>query len=247
MNKNILAALLIFIVITPHMKGQLSNDLPYRNAIKYNISAPLVWGAKNFILEYERVFSPTSSASLSIGYRTLPKLIGIGKSDSALIVRDHINKGGLCGSLDYRFYLKNENKYPAPRGIYLGPYLSYFSTKVKNTFSTYYVDAGSFTATSSMQVFNGGFQLGYQFVFFDRLSLDICFVGPSISWYNFAMKFDASLNLDESDFFNELEDFVADEYPVINLLMDGFTIDGKGRSSKLFYGYRYYFTLGFLF
>ncbi|MCK5100295.1 MAG: hypothetical protein KAR45_19450 [Desulfobacteraceae bacterium] len=247
MNRIAIVALLVCLFSSQQIKGEQPDSLHYRNVIKYNISAPLLWGTKNFIFEYERIISPTMSANIGLGYRTLPKLVGIGKSDSAFVVRDHINKGGFSGSVDFRFYLKKENKFHAPRGIYIGPYVSYFSTNIENTFSTFYNDIGSFKATTGMKVLNSGFQLGYQFVFFERLSLDICFVGPSISWYYFSLQTDGSLNLEDSDFYDELADYISENYPVANVLLNDFSISGIGRSSKLFFGYRYYFTIGFLF
>jgi hypothetical protein len=247
MNRIVIVALLVCLFSSQQVKGEQTDTIVHRNVIKYNISAPLIWGTKNFIFEYERIISPSMSASIGLGYRTLPKLVGIGRSDSAVIVRDHINKGGFSGSVDFRFYLKKENKYHAPRGIYIGPYVNYFSTNVENTFSTFYNDIGSFIATTGMKVLSSGFQLGYQFVFFERLSLDICFVGPSISWYNFSLQTETSLNLEDSDFYDEIEEIISENYPVANALLNDFSISGNGRSSKLFLGYRYYFTIGFLF
>src|SRR5215217_2112424 len=34
-------------------------------------------------------------------------------------------RSGYNFSVDYRIYLARENKYPAPRGFYIGPYFSY--------------------------------------------------------------------------------------------------------------------------
>lgn len=247
MKRIAIVALLACLFSSQQAKGEETDTLHYRNVIKYNISAPLLWGAKNFILEYERIISPSMSANVGLGYRTLPKLVGIGKSDSAFVVRDHNSKAGLSGTLDFRFYLEKENKYPAPRGIYIGPYVNYFSINFENTFSTFYNDIGSFKATTGMKVLSSGFQLGYQFVFFERLSLDICFVGPSFSWYNFSMQTDGSHNLEDSEFYDEIADYISENYPVANALLNDFSISGSGRSAKLFLGYRYYFTIGFLF
>lgn len=239
--------MLVILLFTQQASGEPFDSLQYRNLIKYNLSAPLLWGTQNYIIEYERIISPSMSASAGIGYRTLPKLVGIGKSDSAVVIRNHDNKGGISGSLDFRFYLKKENKFPAPRGLYIGPYANYFSTTVVNTFSTFYQDLGSIEATTSMKVLSGGIQLGYQFVFFERLSFDICFVGPSISWYNFSMDSDGALNISDSNFYDQFAELITENYPVANALLKDFKISGHGRTSKLFIGYRYYFTIGFLF
>ncbi|MCK5099279.1 MAG: hypothetical protein KAR45_14310 [Desulfobacteraceae bacterium] len=77
MNRIAIVALLVCLFSAQQAKGEETDTLHYRNVISYNISAPLIWGTKNFIFEYERIISPTMSASLGLGYRTLPKLVGI--------------------------------------------------------------------------------------------------------------------------------------------------------------------------
>lgn len=227
--------------------GQQSDSLGYRNVIKYNLTAPMLWGIENYIFEYERVLSPTRTFSIELGYRTFPKLIGIGKTDSALIVRDHKNKGGISATIDYRFYLKKENKYLAPRGVYVSPYINYFNNKVENTVSTFYSDLASSKITTQIDVFGMGAQLGYQFVFYNRLSLDICIIGPSIAWYNINMKVDGSINIDDEIIDEEMVEIIRENYPIFDILFDDFEINKSGRISKLSFGYRYYFKVGFLF
>ena len=144
----------------------------------------MLWGDKNYVFEYERILSSNRSINIGLGYRSFPKLIGIGKSDSALIVRDHKNKGGFSASIDYRFYLTKENKYSAPRGIYLSPHIYYFNNKFENTLSTFYSDLASVDITTRIDVLSVGGQLGYQFIIFERISLDLCLIGPSVSWYH---------------------------------------------------------------
>ncbi|MCD4834387.1 MAG: hypothetical protein K8R31_11370 [Bacteroidales bacterium] len=227
--------------------GQQSDSLGYRNVIKYNLTAPMLWGIENYIFEYERVLSPTRTFSIELGYRTFPKLIGIGKTDSALIVRDHKNKGGISATIDYRFYLKKENKYSAPRGVYVSPYINYFNNKVENTVSTFYSDLASSKITTQIDVFGMGAQLGYQFVFYNRLSLDICIIGPSIAWYNINMKVAGSINIDDEIIDEEMVEIIRENYPIFDILFDDFEINERGRISKLSFGYRYYFKVGFLF
>ena len=142
MIKQILSILILSIslFLVKKTMGQQPDSLGYRNIIKYNFTAPMLWGDKNYIFEYERILSSNRSMSIGLGYRTFPKLVSIGKSDSALIVRNHENKGGITATIDYRFYLKKENKYLAPRGVYLSPYVNYFNNKFENTLSTFYSD-----------------------------------------------------------------------------------------------------------
>ncbi len=227
--------------------GQQADSLVYRNVIKYNLTAPMLWGIENYIFEYERVLSPTRTFSIELGYRTFPKIIGIGKTDSALIVRDHNNKGGISATIDYRFYLKKENKYLAPRGIYVSPYINYFNNKIENTVSTFYSDLASAKITTQIDVFGMGAQLGYQFVFYNRLSLDICIIGPSVSWYKVNMKVAGSINLDDEIIDEEMVEIIRENYPIFDILFDDFEINKSGRISQLSFGYRYYFKVGFLF
>ncbi len=249
MFKKVILILILFmsLFLVKKTTGQQSDSLVYRNVIKYNITAPMLWGIENYIFEYERVLSPTRTFSIELGYRTFPKIIGIGKTDSAIIVRDHKNKGGISATIDYRFYLKKENKYSAPRGIYVSPYINYFNNKIENTISTFYSDLASATVTTQIDIFGIGAQLGYQFVFYNRFSLDICMIGPSVSWYNINMKVGGSINLDEGTIDEEMVDIILENYPIIDIFFEDFEISKKGRISQLSFGYRYYFKIGFLF
>lgn len=247
--ETIRAVTIVFIIFLPFVsQGQRPNDsIVTRNVIKYNVTAPLLWGANNYVFEYERVLSSHQSVSLTLGYRSFPKLVGIGKSDSAFIVRGHKNNGGLSASLDYRFYFKNENRYAAPRGIYFAPYASYFSNSFSNSFSTFYSDAFEINLDTKVEMLSVGFQLGYQFVFYDKFSVDICILGPSVSQYNINMKLSGELNTYEIDFIREAVELMQDNYPVTKVIFKEFEMNGSGRTSKVFYGYRYYITLGFAF
>jgi hypothetical protein len=96
----------------------------HRNIIRYNLSGPLVFGFSNYIIfGYERAVSPHQSFSINIGGVALPKFASL-SVDSFSVQKDIKNKG-FNASVDYRFYLAHENKYDAPRGVYIGPYLAY--------------------------------------------------------------------------------------------------------------------------
>lgn len=225
--------------------AQKSDSIKYKNNIKYNFTAPILWGVKNYVFEYERILSSNRSINIGLGYRSFPKMINIGKSDSAFIVRDHENKGGFSASADYRFYLTKENRYLAPRGIYLSPHIYYFNTKFENTLSTFYSDIASVNILTKVDVLSVGGQLGYQFVFFERLSLDLCLIGPSVSWYNINMKIDGSLDVKNID--EDMAEIILDNFPILNMFYEEYEFDKRGRVSSFGYGFRYYFKVGFLF
>lgn len=241
----IIPIVFIFLFTVKNSMSQEYDSVGYKNIIKYNFTAPMLWGDNNYIFEYERILSANRSLSIGFGYRSFPKLVGIGKSDSAIIIRKHENKGGITATIDYRFYLKNENKYGAPRGIYLSPYVNFLNNKFENTISTFYNDIGLAKITTQIDIFNIGGQLGYQFVFFNRLSLDLSLIGPSVSWYNINMKIDGSLERDNVD--EEMAEIILENYPILKIFFDEYEFNKKGRVTKFGYGFRYYFTVGFLF
>ena len=62
------------------------------------------------------------TASINIGRTAFPKFAFL--SDT-LGLEEFQDDKGFNLSVDYRFYLKKENKNKAPRGAYIGPYYSY--------------------------------------------------------------------------------------------------------------------------
>ncbi len=59
---------------------------------------------------------------MTLGYQEFPKLISFGGGVNG--EKEDKRIGYKVGG-EYRFYLKKENKFLAPRGVYLGPYVSY--------------------------------------------------------------------------------------------------------------------------
>ena len=49
------------------------------------------------------------------------------------------------------------------------------------------------TANTDFNIHSFGFELGYQFIFWDRLALDLVMVGPGMGIYNVNAKFDSNL------------------------------------------------------
>src|SRR5690349_6599911 len=96
----------------------------YKNIIRYNLSGAMFFGASKYVvLGYERRINPRQSASLNVGKASLPKIISL-VMDSVSVDKDQ-TRGGFNLSVDYRFYLAQENKYEALHGLYIGPYYSF--------------------------------------------------------------------------------------------------------------------------
>src|SRR5689334_16911247 len=83
----------------------------YKNVIRYNLSGALIFGFDKYVVfGYERVIKPNQSISVNVGGVSLPKLISV-NTDSFSLQKDN-KSNGFNVSVDYRFYLGKENKYP---------------------------------------------------------------------------------------------------------------------------------------
>lgn len=59
-----------------------------------------------------------------------------------------------------------------------------------------------------------GFQIGYQFVFWDRMSLDLILAGPGIGVYSLKTDLNTTLSPDqESEFFDKLNQYLENHLP----------------------------------
>ena len=115
--------LLIFFVQSQSIRGQDAIE-NRRNTIKLDLTSNLLFrNALNF--SYERVRRPNQTYAITVGYQEFPKLTSIG---TGIVTTDDSKKRtGFKVGGEYRFYLKKENKYQAPHGVYIGPYASYLN------------------------------------------------------------------------------------------------------------------------
>jgi hypothetical protein len=219
----------------------------HKNIVRFNLSNCLLFGWKNIIVGYERVVSPSQSFSINFGHAELPKLFSF-NTDSASI-KDQSNKTGFNVSADYRFYLKKENKHGAPRGVYIGPYLS-FNDFTGNTTWDYNTDSGpeQVKMNSDFTVFGGGVQLGYQFIIKKRFAIDLILIGPGIASYSLNVKFEGNVNLEERKKLQEaFQNALEDKYPGINLAFNEKEINADGKLGTLSGGFRYLIHIGYSF
>jgi len=217
-----------------------------KNTIRINLTSPII-STKYVVVGYERVLSRNHSVSLNIGQFALPKLINSGKK--SLNLEKTSKDVGINSSIDFRFYLKKENRYNAPRGVYLAPFYSFNYLKRENT---WILDSDSFDGeVNSSLVFNihtvGG-EVGYQFVLWKRLAIDLIMFGPGIGNYNFKANLKTSLNPDDkSEFFQQLNDILAEKFPGYDLVLDDGQFQEKGTFRATSIGYRYMIHIGFRF
>lgn len=212
------------------VKLDLTHNLLYRNA--YNLS-------------WERIVKQNQSMGITVGYQEFPKVLNLGENIEGKRSDD---SGGFKVGAEYRFYLKKENKFSAPRGVYIGPYFSAlgFNTSRDITYT------GEGTAeeakyNAKFNLYSLGGQLGYQFVFNDRWSLDLVVVGPSVTRYNARMRLEGDFEFDADDVQNEILQALIQKFPGLDDLLEDKELDSSGRVNVVGIGYRYQFLIGYRF
>jgi hypothetical protein len=214
------------------------------NTVKIDFTSRFLY-RNAFVMSYERVTRPNQSMVFTFGYQEIPM-------DRALAA-DIISKktresNGLKLGAEYRFYLGKENKYPVPRGVYIGPYLSYLTFHGDRTIEVTVDDIPEEGRLSTdFSVSNLGFQFGYQFLFNNRWSLDLVLLGPSFSHYKARMDLDGEFTFDPEDIENEILQELIDRFPGFSDLITDKTISSSGRASTWGYGWRYQFHIGYHF
>jgi hypothetical protein len=219
-----------------------------KNTVKLNLTSPMIFGSNNYVLGYERTIGKHQSFSVHLGTFSLGKLININTDSIKGLTKDN-NSSGMSVSGDYRFYLAKENKYNSPHGIYIGPYFAYnrFARDFKfeaNTASF----SGELNADFMFSVTTLGFQLGYQFVFHDRITLDLILFGPGVSRYKYKAELSTNLDPDqESELFKQINEKLQEKIPGYSLVLEPETFEKTGSANTTSFGYRYIVMLGFRF
>jgi hypothetical protein len=239
--------------ILSQVKSQNSKDSAYhkslKNTVRVNLSNSLFFGDGNIIFGYERLVKPYQSFSINVGLAAFPKLGGL-SFDSVSFSKD--SKGsGLNIAADYRFYLKNENRHMAPRGVYIGPFLSYNLLKRTSQIQVDFAQKSSVSAEiqNQLTLVAGGFELGYQFLFYhDRIALDIITLGPAYGAYQYKGKLSTNLSIEEEDrLLNGVQDYIIQRFPGANKVFEPQSVRLKGSGYTQMYAYRFVFHAGFRF
>ena len=220
----------------------------FKNVVRYNISGAMLFGADRYIvLGYERVTWRNQSISINGGLATLPKLISI-NTNLFRIEKDQKNTGYNV-SVDYRFYPLKDNKHPAPRGIYFGPYFSHNAFHRENRWQFINSANTSYVETKAdFKINTFGFEVGYQFIFWKRVTLDLVMVGPGWGYYNYKVSLDGNLDLtSRSDLMDGLEQLITQRYPGANFIFAEKHLSADGVMKTTGLGYRYLIHLGFNF
>jgi hypothetical protein len=220
------------------------------NTVHINITNPLIFGSGSIVLGYERLLkNKKHSFTINIGLTSFPDF-GLIENDSLKHLNKLKDQKGFNVSADYRFYLLKENKHPAPRGVYIGPYYSYNyfgnhnSWEIKNSNGT----TSIVESEVKLNVHTIGFEFGYQFVFRDRISLDMVLLGPGLGTYNFKAGFSNNLSdATKQKILEALDGALAEKFPGYGVIVNEEEFKRTGATNRTTIGYRYMVQLGFRF
>lgn len=247
-----LFTLLAVVFLTPVVFAQdhSTDTVAKKNTIRLNLSNPFVYGRKAIILGYERQLGNNKSFSVNIGGMSLPRLKYIGNStEDSVILLKNVMDGGFHFSTDFRFYLKKENKYATPRGLYVGPYLLYNRMRKTNSWDyTTTAFVGDFSTDLSTKMLVVGGQVGYQFPIGKYFSIDMVMVGPGLGFYKYNIELNTTMKKEQQSFlFKTLNDFVGQYIPAYRKLNNEGVLNFTGESRKVSWGYRYIIHIGYRF
>lgn len=218
-----------------------------KNIIRFNLTSPMLFSKDYLVFGYERMLKENQSVSLNVGRFAMEKFGG--NVSEELELKKNSKDKGLNLSLDYRFYLGSVNRYNGPRGVYIGPYYSYNSFSRENTW-TLNTDSfqGSVLTDLSFNINTVGVQLGYQFIFWDRMALDLILIGPGVGFYGAKVKLDTDLSAeDEALFFDKLNEYLADKIPGYDKVISEGELSKNGSFDVTSLGFRYMIHLGYKF
>jgi hypothetical protein len=225
--------------------AQDSTDVAYRrNTIKLDLTGNLIYD-NSFNLSFERLIRPSQSFVVTAGYQEFPTIINFGEKVEG-DKRD--DRSGYKYGAEYRFYLKKENKFAAPRGVYIGPYFTGLNFKSdRKIVYTGTAEPEEANLRTRIGIVSIGAQLGYQFVFNDRWSVDLVLVGPSYSRYNFKTQISGDFEFDADNVQNEILDALIEKFPMLDDLLDEKELNSSGTLDTWALGYKYQFLIGYRF
>ncbi len=253
LRKILFLAAAIIICVTQHASAQKKDSIQtknYKNVIRYNVSSGALFGInKCIIFGYERVVNPHQSFSVNIGSNSLPGSFSL-SNDSISLTNTKSSKG-FNFSVDYRFYLSKENRYDAPHGVYIGPYYSYNHYKKDNSWN--YQQSGGSSAQLvntdiDLSIHSVGVELGYQFVLWKRVTLDMVLIGPGISAYKMTADIQSNLtDAQKQKLRDVLVQLVSQKFPGLNYVLADQHLSSSGSFSTTSFGFRYLIHVGFRF
>jgi hypothetical protein len=222
-------------------------DPIHKNVIKWNPTPMMLWSKKNLTFSYERILNKKQSITFSLGYLEFGQLAG--DTIARIVTVIDRQKQGINVSAEYRFYLMKRNANPIPDGLYLAPYFSFYGYSFSNGLKVAGSEEPAFARMEgNFYCFNLGGELGYQFVLWKRLTLDLVVLGPSTSYYGGKLNITGELNGENLKDINEdLYNQIKAKYPMVDKVVINKSFKKDGKLDLFSVGYRYFFQIGFHF
>jgi len=245
--------IVIFIFSPLFLSAQKKDSLRFipepvhKNVIKFNPTPMLLWSNKNITLSYERVLNKKQTIALTLGYLEFPSLFA--DTIAQLVNITSRTKYGINVALEYRFYLMQRNVRPTPDGLYLAPFMSYYGYHFQNGLDIIPMSSDSAgMLKANFYVFNLGVELGYQFVFWKRVTLDLVLVGPAMSYYGGGVDISGNINMEEmKEIHEDLYNKIKEKYPLIDQIVINKSFRQNGKLDLFSIGFRYVIQIGFHF
>ncbi len=224
---------------------------PYKNIIRYDVSGAILFGIdKHIVFGYERVLTPNQSFSINVGSAALLKAERGDVTTDSFTFNDDVKNTGFKINADYRFYLRKENKYNAPHGVFIGAYFSYSQFKRDNQWN--YNDANSqgklVNTTLKMDIFTMGGEMGYQFILGKHIAIDFVLIGPGLGFYDINAKVQSDLtDAEKEQLRGAIKDLITDKFPGLNRILASEDFDSEGTIKTWNFGFRYLIHIGYFF
>ena len=252
MNMKKILAIGVFLIIISNISAQDTvrthvDEKQKKNIIRWNIT-PMFINVTNLTIGYERIIKKNQSISINVGLLLFPHLLNNDSLQVSYVT--HGSRLGFTTAMDYRFYLRKRNKRDAPDGVYIGPYLAYYQYAFDNKLSL--IENNTVTneigIDANFKMASLGIELGYQFLFWDKMTVDLILVGPSITYYNAKVKLSGELSINEEDeSYIYLKEQVLDRYPWIESFISLDAINTGGKFDSFGMGFRYVVQIGYHF
>jgi hypothetical protein len=252
--KKIIYSVIIVLILSPltllAVKKDSARIIPkpyHKNIIKFNPTPMLLWSSKNFTFSYERILGPKQSIAISIGYLEFPQLFK--DTIANLVAITSRNKSGINVALEYRFYMMQRNLRPIPDGLYFAPFVSYYGYQFENNIDILHVQADSAgKVAGKFSILNVGVEMGYQFVFWKRLTVDLVLIGPAVSYYKGKLDITGQVDADKvKELHEDLYNKLLEKYPKIGDYVVNRSFSNNGKLDLFSIGFRYLIQIGFHF
>jgi hypothetical protein len=167
--------------------------------------------------------------------------------NSSLDFEQNKKKSGFVIGAEYRFYLAKENKYKAPHGVYLAPFVSYYHFNNIRDGRDTSNPQNTLSLNTTVNFFNVGAELGYQFVIKNHFVIDCVMFGPALTSYNFNVKLNGNSGEIHDEQVAAIIEALKNKFPLLKEITSSEGLNRSGISNFWSLGFRYVIQIGYRF